>query len=73
MKKLLFILLTTLMGLPVARAQAPTVKEVVKINPTTAEVRYANGKRLTVDFYGPNIVRLFRDDNPLQPATSTLR
>ena len=62
MKKLLFILLTTLMGLPVARAQAPTVKEVVKINPTTAEVRYANGKRLTVDFYGPNIVRLFRDD-----------
>ena len=62
MKKLLFILLTTLMGLSVARAQVPTVKEVVKINPTTAEVRYANGKRLTVDFYGPNIVRLFRDD-----------
>ena len=62
MKKLLFILLTTLMGLSVARAQVPTVKEVVKINPTTAEVRYANGKRLTVDFYGPNIVRFFRDD-----------
>ena len=44
------------------RAQQTAVKEVVKINPTTAEVRYANGKRLTVDFYGDNIVRLFRDD-----------
>lgn len=34
-----------------------------KINPTTIEITYANGKHLTVDFYGENIFRLFRDDN----------
>lgn len=39
------------------------IKNVVKINPTTIEVNYNNGKMLTIDFYGENIFRLFRDDN----------
>ena len=39
------------------------VSDVRKLNPTTVEVIYANGKMLTLDFYGANIVRLFRDDN----------
>ncbi|MDO5608506.1 MAG: glycoside hydrolase family 31 protein, partial [Capnocytophaga sp.] len=33
------------------------------INPTTAEIRYENGKRLTLDFYAENIVRMFQDDS----------
>ena len=50
----------------VAQAAAPSsnpIKNVAKINPTTVEVTYADGKQLTVDFYGDNIFRLFRDDN----------
>lgn len=38
------------------------IAEVRRLNPTTAEIIYADGHRLTADFYGPNIVRLFRDD-----------
>ncbi len=44
-------------------ANTRAVKDVRKINPTTVEVTYADGKLLTLDFYGNNIVRLFRDDN----------
>ncbi len=39
------------------------IKSVAKINPTTIELTYADGKQLTIDFYGENIFRLFRDDN----------
>ncbi len=46
----------------VQQAVAPVVKDVRMINPTTVEVLYANGKQLTLDFYGANIVRVFRDD-----------
>ena len=42
--------------------QAAIVK-AEKINPTTVEITFADGKMLTVDFYGENIFRLFRDDN----------
>ena len=50
----------------VSSAQAATdvaIKSVTKLNPTTVEVNYTNGKQLTIDFYGDNIFRLFRDDN----------
>ncbi len=40
-----------------------TVKSAQKINNNAVEIVYSNGKRLTVDFYGANIFRLFRDDN----------
>ena len=43
-------------------AQNP-IKSAAKINPTTVELTYADGKQLTIDFYGDNIFRLFRDDN----------
>lgn len=33
------------------------------INPTTAEIVFADNTRLTVDFYGENIFRLFKDIN----------
>ena len=43
-------------------ADAGVVKSARQINPTTIEVLYQDGKMLTLDFYGANIVRLFRDD-----------
>ena len=46
-----------------ASTTANPIKSAAKINPTTVELTYANGKQLTVDFYGDNIFRLFRDDN----------
>lgn len=39
------------------------IERAQKINNSTVEIIYANGKRLTVDFYNENIFRLFRDDN----------
>jgi alpha-glucosidase (family GH31 glycosyl hydrolase) len=33
------------------------------INPTTVEILYADNQRLTIDFYGENIFRLFQDNN----------
>ncbi len=36
---------------------------VHRLNPTTVEVRLEDGKRMTFDFYGDNVFRLFRDDN----------
>ena len=54
-------------GLSSTSAQAAAtnnpIKSVTKLNPTTVEVNYNNGKQLTIDFYGDNIFRLFRDDN----------
>lgn len=39
------------------------INKAIKLNPTTVEITYTNGKMLTIDFYGENIFRLFRDDN----------
>lgn len=49
-----------------ANVSTPDKAEVVsvtQINPTTAEVKLSDGHRITIDFYGDNIFRLFRDDN----------
>ena len=55
MKKLSF-LVAALVGLAsVAQAQ------VTQLNKTTAQARLDNGQMLYVDFYGPNIFRLFQD------------
>ncbi len=43
--------------------EAQAIRDIRKLNPTTVEVIYADGKQLTLDFYGANIIRLFRDDN----------
>lgn len=39
-----------------------TVAQAVKINPTTVELNLSNNQRVTLDFYGENIFRLFRDN-----------
>lgn len=44
-------------------AHAEEIVSARRLNPTTVELNLANGKQLTVDFYGENIFRLFRDDN----------
>lgn len=44
-----------------ALADGLSVKAVRQINPTTVELTYDNGEMLTVDFYGKNVFRLFRD------------
>ena len=41
----------------------PSVIGIRQINPTTVEVLYANKQCMTLDFYGDNIFRLFRDNN----------
>ena len=43
-------------------AQPVQIADARQINPTTVEITYADGKQLTLDFYGANIFRLFRDD-----------
>ena len=39
------------------------VESVYQINPTTVEVKFSNSCRVSIDFYGENIFRMFRDDN----------
>lgn len=42
-------------------ADALTVQGAQVINPTVVEIRYSDGSRMTVDFYGDRIFRLFMD------------
>jgi hypothetical protein len=39
------------------------VKEVRRLNKQAVEVVYNDGKTMTIDFYGPQIFRVFRDDS----------
>lgn len=43
-------------------AKEDVIKSAKKINATTVEILYADGKKLLVDFYGDNIFRLFQDN-----------
>ncbi|TGY01633.1 TIM-barrel domain-containing protein [Bacteroides muris (ex Afrizal et al. 2022)] len=43
--------------------QVFSVISVTKINQTTVEVLYSNHQRMTLDFYGDNIFRMFQDNN----------
>ncbi|MGL5262063.1 MAG: TIM-barrel domain-containing protein, partial [Bacteroides sp.] len=42
--------------------QANTIKGIQQINPTTVEVIYQDNTRMTFDFYGDHIFRLFQDN-----------
>ncbi len=57
MKRISFLALFLCLVAPAMLRAAVTVK---KLNPTTVEVTQ-DGQTLTLDFYGPNIVRLFLD------------
>ena len=41
----------------------PGILRAQQINPTTIEVLLSNNQRMTFDFYGDNIFRLFQDNN----------
>ncbi len=43
--------------------QYETVTDAHQINPTTVEILLGKDHRMTLDFYGDNIFRIFRDDN----------
>ena len=40
--------------------QAQTIVSVQRINPTTVDVVFSNNQRMTFDFYGDNIFRMFQ-------------
>jgi hypothetical protein len=68
MNRLLITLLFTSISLTEIRGEAPDrdatpVAGAVRVNPTTADILYDDGRRLTLDFYGENIFRMFRDDS----------
>ena len=39
------------------------VESVIQINPTTVELLLKGNRRITLDFYGDNIFRMFQDNN----------
>lgn len=46
-----------------ATQQSPQIISAMKINPTTVEVLFSNKHRMTLDFYGENIFRMFQDNS----------
>jgi alpha-glucosidase (family GH31 glycosyl hydrolase) len=44
-------------------SNAVTVEKLVQINPTTVELRLNDNKKVTLDFYGENIFRMFQDNS----------
>ena len=62
MKRIVFFLLI-LISAPGAWADDNCgVKQVRQLNDQAVEVVYNDGKTMTIDFYGPTVFRLFRDD-----------
>jgi len=59
MKKAVY-LFSLLMAVTIATGRAQ-VKGIVKTGETTVEVRYMDGQVRHLDFYGPDIVRIFQD------------
>ena len=57
LKRLFFLVVCLVLAAPLTIQAALTVR---KLNPTTVEVTQ-DGQLLTLDFYGPNIVRFFLD------------
>ncbi len=46
-----------------AGSNSASVESAVQINPTAIELRLASNQRITLDFYGDNIFRMFQDNN----------
>lgn len=41
---------------------SPQIVSIKRLNPTAVEVLFANNQRMTLDFYGDNIFRVFQDN-----------
>lgn len=50
-------------GIRPSATDALLVIDIRQLNPTTVELLFSDGRRLTVDFYGENIFRLFQDND----------
>lgn len=46
----------------VITTEVTPVVSAQRINPTTVDLVFRNGQRMTFDFYGPNIFRMFQDN-----------
>lgn len=49
--------------IPAVAQQTQTIVSVQRINTTTVDVVFSNNRRMTFDFYGDNIFRIFQDNN----------
>lgn len=49
-------------SVPVITTEITPVVSAQRINPTTVDLVFRNGQRMTFDFYGPNIFRMFQDN-----------
>ncbi|GHT47892.1 hypothetical protein AGMMS49965_26090 [Bacteroidia bacterium] len=61
--KNIFSLALVFLSVVCLQAQPQAVAGAQKINPTTVEVLLDGNRRMTFDFYGDNIVRLFQDNS----------
>jgi hypothetical protein len=57
--KMLLVLFLNVLAL--FSLNAESIKNVSTLNPTTVELELSNQQRITLDFYGTNIVRIFQD------------
>lgn len=46
-----------------AQQQNASIKEIDQINPATVEILFDSNQRMTLDFYGENIFRVFQDNS----------
>ncbi len=59
--KLMAFCMSLMLGIGAMAGMADAQVVVARLNPTAVEVRQPDGRTLTLDFYGPNIVRMFQD------------
>lgn len=58
-----FFLLISSISFAQTKENTRTITEAKQINPTAVEVVFSDNNRMTFDFYGENIVRLFQDNS----------
>lgn len=57
---LLVLLLHPISFLSIQASETSGILRAEKVNPTTVDVLFTNNQRMTIDFYGENIFRIFR-------------
>jgi len=60
---LFFLLSFSVVSWAKATMSGSKVESVLKINPTTVEVKFSGNQCMTFDFYGDNIFRVFQDNS----------
>lgn len=60
---LLVLLLHPISFLSIQASETSGILRAEKVNPTTVDVLFTNNQRITIDFYGENIFRIFQDNS----------